>query len=252
MYIVPPRRIHIGRKVTGMAAASQTVSHQAVDGVRFRLDGPFDLDAPFTSTVEMTVAGRRQEFTAGPLGLADDLARAVGVEAFDEEFGYQGGTLLTARRRPYDPQIQLTEDRLIAAWRGERYCIVTQLYGASTSDLLARLRTFRLEEHPDGLAIRPDPRSGSQFAAPATLVKQVPGLGLLELAPLTAQRATQLPAWAGLTTPAGELFRDTLSDGRDYFVLVAADTWLTVLPLADTALAQMPTLVGRLTVQQIG
>lgn len=235
-----------------MAAASPSVSHQAVDGRRFRLGGPFDLGAPFTSTVEMIIAGRRQEFTAGPVGLADDVARAVGVEAFDEELDYQGGTLLTARTRPYDPQIQLTEDRLIAAWRGARYSIVTQMYGASTADLLAVLRTFRIEEHADGLAIRPDPRAGSEFAAPATVVKQVPGLGLLELAPLTPQHSAQLPSWRGLTTPAGELFRDTLSDGSEYFVLATADTWLTVLPLNDTALAQVPTLVGRLSVQNAG
>jgi hypothetical protein len=233
-----------------MAAASPTVSHQAVDGGRFRLSGPFDLGAPFTSTVEMTIAGRLQEFTAGPVGLADEVARAVGVEAFDEEFGYQGGTLLTARTKPFDQQIQLTEDRLIAAWLGDRYCVVTQLYHASAADMLARLRTFQLEEHADGLAIRPDVRAGSQFAAPATVVKQVPGLGLLELAPLTPQQAAQLPSWGGLMTPAGELFRDTLSDGRDYFVLVTADTWLTVLPLTDTVPAELPTLVGRLSVQK--
>jgi hypothetical protein len=235
-----------------MAAASSTVSHRAVDGGRFRISGPFDLGAPFTSTVEMTIAGRRQEFTAGPVDLADEMARAAGAEAFDEELGYQGGTLLTARTRPYDRQIRLSEDRLIAAWRGDRYCIVTELYGGSTADLLARLRTLRLEEHADGLAIDPAPRGGSQFAAPATVVKQVPGLGLLELAPLTAQQATQLPSWAGLKTPAGELFRDKLSDGRDYFVLATADTWLTVLPLTDAVLAQLPTLVGQLSVQKTG
>ena len=235
-----------------MAVASPTVSHQAVDGGRFRLSGPFDFGTPFTSTVEMTIAGRRQEFTAGPVGLADDVARALGVGAFEEELGYQGGTLLTARTRPYDPQIRLTEDRLIAAWRGNSYCIVTEMYGASTADVLAQLRTLRLEEHADGLVIRPDQRAGSRFEAPATLVKEVPGLGLLELAPLTPERAAQLPSWGGLTTPAGELFRDQLSDGRDYVVLVTTDTWLTVLPLADTVLAQLPTLVGQLSVQKAG
>ncbi len=232
-----------------MAAASPTVSHQAVDGRRFRLSGPFDLSAPFTSTVEMIIAGRRQEFTAGPISLADDLASAVGVGAFEEEFDYQGGTLLTARNRPYDPQIRLTEERLVAAWRGNGYCVVTTLYGASTADLLAVLRTLRLDEHADGLVIRPEKRAGSEFATPATVVKQVPGLGLLELAPLTQQHTAQLPSQRGLSTPAGELFRDTLSDGSDYFVLVTADTWLTVLPLKDTTLAQLPTLVGRLIVQ---
>lgn len=232
-----------------MAAAGTTVAHRAMDGRRFLLSGPFDLGAPFTSVVEMTIGGRRHEFTAGPVGLADDVAQALGVGAFDEELSYQGGALLTARTRPYDPQIRLTEDRLVAVWRGRHYSFVTHLYGASTADLLAVLRTLRIQEYDDGLAIQPNRRTGSEFASAATVVKQVPGLGLLELAPLTTQQAAQLPTWRGLTTPAGELFRDTLSDGRPYFVLAAADTWLTVLPLPDTVLEQVPTLVGRLRLQ---
>lgn len=231
-----------------MAAADTTVSHRAVDGRRYRVGGPFDLGAPFTSTVEMTVAGRRLELTSGPPALAGDLARALGIAGFDDEFGYQGGTLLTARTAPYDPQTRLTEDRLVAAWQGDGYCVVTALYGTTPAGLLALLRTFRLEEHADGLSIRPDPRGGSEFAGPATLVKQVPGLGLLELAPLTDQHTAQLPARRGLATPAGELFRDTLADGSDYFVLVTADTWLTVLPLDGIAPAQLPDLMGRLRV----
>lgn len=234
-----------------MAAANPTVSHRAVDGRRLRIGGPFDLGAPFTSTVEMAVAGRRLELTAGPLDLADDLPHALGLTAFDDEFGYQGGTLLTARTTPYDPQIRLTEDRLIAAWRGSGYCVVTALYGTSPAGLLALLRTFRLEEHADGLSIRPDPRAGSEFAGPATMVKQVPGLGLLELAPLTAQHTAQLPSRSGLATPAGELFRDTLADGSEYFVLVTADTWLTVLPLDGTSPEHLPDLLGRLSVQAV-
>ena len=235
-----------------MVTGSPAVSHQALDGGRFRLSGPFDFGLPFTSTAELTIAGRPQEFTAGAVGLADDVAAALGVPAYEEELSYQGGTLLTARTRPYDPQTRLTEDRLIAAWRGESYCVVTQLYGASTADLLARLRTFRFDEGADGVVIRPQPRADSHFAAPATVVKQVPELGLLELSPLTAQQGRQLPSWRGLTTAAGELFRDTLSDGRDYFVLVTADTWLTVLPLNETVLTQLRDLVGRLGVQKAG
>jgi hypothetical protein len=198
---------------------------------------------------ELTIAGRHHEFTAGSINLADELARELGVSDFDEELSYQGGALSTARATSYDAQIRLSEDRLVAAWRGRRYCFITQLYGGSTMDLLAMLRTLRIVEHDDGLVVRPDARAGSTFAAPATVIKQVPGLGLLDMTSLTAERARQLPSWRGLPTRAGELFRDTLSDGKPYFVLAAADTWVTVLPLADTVLDQVPKLVGRLHVQ---
>lgn len=232
-----------------MAAGQAPVAHRAMDGRRFRLSGPLDLSAPFTSAVELTIAGRRHEFTAGSADLADDVAEALGVDDFDERLSYQGGTLLTARASSYDAQIRLTEERLVAAWRGRRYCFVTQVYGASTAQLLAMLRTLRITEHDDGLVVRPDTRAGSRFAAPATVIKQVPGLGLLDMTPLTAERTRQLPSWRGLRTGAGELFRDTLPDGRPYFVLAAADTWVTVLPLADTALDRVPDLVDRLRVE---
>ncbi|MEV0804854.1 hypothetical protein [Micromonospora sp. NPDC050200] len=232
-----------------MAAAETHVAHRAMDGRRFLLSGPLDFSAPFTSVVELTIAGRPHEFTAGSVGLADELAQALGVDDFDEKLNYQGGVLLTARAKSYDAQIRLSEDRLVAAWRGRRYCFVTQLYGASTANLLAALRTLRIAEHDDGLVVRPDTRAGSHFAAPATVIKQVPGLGLLDMTTLTAERARQLPSWRGLPTRAGELFRDTLSDGRPYFVLAGPDTWVTVLPLADTVVDQVPNLVARLRVR---
>jgi hypothetical protein len=232
-----------------VAPTEASVAHRAIDGRRFLLSGPLDFSAPFTSVVELAIAGRPLEVTAGSVGLADELAQALGVTGFDEELNYQGGVLLTARSTTYDPQIRLSEDRLVAAWRGRRYCFVTQMYGASTADLLAMLRTLRIAEHNDGLAVRPDTRAGSRFAAPATVIKQVPGLGLLDMTPLTAERARQLPSWRGLRTRAGELFRDTLSDGKPYFVLAAADAWVTVLPLPDTALDRVPDLVDRLRVQ---
>jgi hypothetical protein len=220
-----------------------------MDGRRFLLSGPLDFSAPFTSVVELTIAGRQHEFTAGSVGLVGELARELGVTEFDEELNYQGGVLLTARVTSYDPQIRLREDRLVAAWRGRRYCFVTQLYGGSTSDLLAMLRTLRIVEHDDGLVVRPDARAGSKFTAPATVIKEVPGLGLLDMTSLTAEHARQLPSWRGLPTRAGELFRDTLSDGKPYFVLAAADTWVTVLPVADTVSDRIPDLVHRLHVQ---
>jgi hypothetical protein len=220
-----------------------------MDGRRFLLSGPLDFSAPFTSVVELTIAGRQHEFTAGSINLADELASELGVSDFDEELSYQGGALLTARVTSYDAQVRLDEDRLVAAWRGRRYCFITQLYGGSTMDLLAMLRTLRIVEHDDGLVVRPDAGAGSTFAAPATVIKQVPGLGLLDMTSLTAERARQLPSWRGLPTRAGELFRDTLSDGKPYFLLAAADTWVTLLPLADTVLDQAPNLVGRLHVQ---
>lgn len=235
-----------------MAAEGKPVAHRAVDNRRYLLDGELDLSTPFTSVADMTISNRLHEFTAGPVGLADDVVRALGVGAFDEELSYQGGTLLTARTRPYDPHIRLTEDRLVAVWRGAGHSFFTEMYGAATTHLLGILRALRIEEHDDGLSLLPTSKGDAELAAPATVLKEVPGLGLLEMAPLTTERARQLPSWQGLRTPAGELFRDTQSDGRPYFVLATTDTWLSVVPLVDTDVEQVPTLVSKLRVQVAG
>jgi hypothetical protein len=234
-----------------VAAAQARVTHRALDGRRFLLSGQIDLRLPFTSVVDMTVRGRLHEFTAGSARLGEDIARALGVAGFDEELSYQGGTLLIGRTRPYDWQTHLVEDMLVAVWRGRRYCLVTQMYGMPTADVLGVLRTMRIEQHDDGVMLRPDRSGGSDFAAPATVVKEVPELGLLEMSPLTDQHVRALPAWRGMSTPAGELFQDRLSDGKPYFILAAADTWTTVLPLATTVHDQVPKLVGRLRVQTV-
>ncbi len=235
-----------------MAGAPARVTHRALDGRRFLLSGQIDLRLPFTSAADVTVRGRLHEFTAGSARLGEEIARTLRVADFDEELSYQGGTLLIGRARPYDLQTHLVEDLLVAVWRGRRYCLVTQMYRMSTADLLGVLRTLRIDEHDDGLMLHPNRSGGSDFTAPATVVKEVPELGLLDLSPLTDQHVRTLPTGQGMSIPAGELFRGRLSDGEPYFILATVDTWITVLPLAGTVADRVPKLVGRLRVQTVG
>jgi hypothetical protein len=234
-----------------MAAETQVI-HRSLDGRRFLLSGRLDLGLPFTSVVDVAIGGRMHEFTAGVAGLGADVASALGGAGFDEEFSYQDGALLVARLRPYDRQIRLAEDMLVAVWRGEQHCLVTQLYGTTTAGLFGLLRTLRIEQHEDGLVVTPAPAGGSELAAPATVIKQVPELGLLELSPLTDAHVKTLPAWRGLSTPAGELFTDSLADGKPYFVLAAPDTWTTLVPGAGVPADQVAGRVGQLRVRMVG
>lgn len=234
-----------------MAAQTQVV-HRSLDGRRLQLAGPLELSAPATSVLGVAIGGRPHEFTAGLAALGTDVAAALGATGFDEEFSYAGGTLLVGRLRPYDRAIGLVEDMLVAVWQGERHCLVTQLYATSTAGLLGMLRTLRIEEHADGLALRPTAAGGSELTGPATVIKQVPALGLLEMSPLTSEHVKSLPGWKGLTTPAGELFADNLTDGKPYYVLAGADTWTTVVPEAGLGADRLASRVGQLTITLIG
>ncbi len=232
-----------------LANGHQQVMHRALDGRRIQFSGRLDLGAPVTSVAEIAVRRRRHEFTAGSLALGDDVARTLGISEFEQELHYQDGVLLTARTHPYDSKIRLREERLTAVWRGRRHSLFTHLYRATASDALALLRTVQISEHDDGISLTP--QAGSGFAAPAVVVKQVPGLGVLEVSPLTAEHAKQLPRWRGLTTRAGELFQDSLSDGEPYFVVATDQLWVTVLPLRDTVIDQVPNLVDQLRLQTV-
>jgi hypothetical protein len=231
-------------------AAEASVTHRALDGRRYQLTGRLDLRQPFTSEVGVLVDGHLHVLTAGTIGLGEELARAVGVERFDEELSFQGGTLRVGRADSYDFGIRLAEQQLVAVWHGRKYCLVARLYRATTTDMVSLLRTFVIAEHDDGLTVTP--KAGSQFAGVATVTKQVPQLGLLELSTRGAEHATALPGWRGVSTRAGELFRDTLGDGSPYFVLAGNDTWATVLPMADTTVSDLPAVADRLAMRALG
>lgn len=224
--------------------------HRALDGVQFLLDGELDLSCPATSVAEVMIGDRLHEFTSGAPTLGRDVAATLGIDAFTERLGYQGGTLHTATKRTYDNQAMLVEELLIGAWLGTKHSLVTQLPRGSTAELLGILRALNVAERDDGLVLKPDPKAGCQFANPATIMKEVPGLGLLELSTPTSDRRRQLAGLDSKATAGGELFADWLTDGSPYFILDAPGVWMTVVPLAGSAAAErMPSLVERLRVR---
>ncbi|MGP4110794.1 hypothetical protein ACTWP5_07740 [Streptomyces sp. 4N509B] len=227
-------------------ASAATVDHRALDGVAYRLTSDLDLGLPSTSVADVTVDGHLVEFTAGPAALGDDIAQTHGISAFDTELSFRGGTVRTATQRVYDPQTKQVERPTLVVWRGAHHSLVTRLYRVTTRDVLGMLRTLRLTERADGLTLDPDRAAGSGFARPASVIKEVPGLGLLEMTEPTRETTAQLPPWKGLAVRGGELYRDTLSDGRPFFVLSARTVWATVVPLAHTTVEEVPGLVRRL------
>ncbi|GAA1905526.1 hypothetical protein GCM10009716_14280 [Streptomyces sodiiphilus] len=228
-------------------APSTTVRHRSLDGVSYRLTGPLDLALPGTSAADISIGGRLTEFTAGPRSLADDIAGALGITSFDSELSFRGGTLRLASRQEYEPRSGLAERPVLVAWQGRKYSLVTRLYSVTVRDVLGLLRTLGIAEHDDGITLTPEREAGSAFVRPATVIKEVPGLGLLEMSEPTRDEADELPPWRGAAVPSGELYRDTLSDGRTFFLLSGPRLRATLVPLGDTAEAA-PDLLGKLHV----
>jgi hypothetical protein len=209
------------------------VRHLALDGSRHEIEADLDLRRPFTSVADLDVGGRRHELTAGPLTLGDEVAAALGIGGFTEELSYSGGTLRIATGTVTDPRTGVGDKVTVAAWQGRAYSLVASLYNATTPDVLRILGAVRIVEHDAGIALAP---AGSGAVLGRVLVlKEVPGLGLLEISGRTRDAVRELPDWAGLALPSGELFQDTLSNGRPYFLLSTPSATVTVLPLAGGA-----------------
>ncbi|TFI28958.1 hypothetical protein [Streptomyces sp. 4R-3d] len=228
------------------------VSHRALDGGTYHLEGDLDLESPCTSAVEVVVGGRLVEFTAGPVSLGDDVAASLGLESPESELTFQKGTLRVFQSVEREPRSGLVERPSLVVWCGRRHALVTRLYGLSVAEVLGLLRAVRIEETEHGLTLQPDRSAGSAFARPATVIKEVPGLGLLELSRRTKEHTAQLPPWKGVRVASGELFRDTLSDGSPFFVLSSTEIWATLVPLTSTQVERVPELVGRLALRHTG
>lgn len=207
------------------------VRHLALDGSRHDIEADLDLTRPFTSVADIDVDGRRYELTAGPLALGGEVVAALGLGGFTEELSYAGGTLRIAHGPVADPRTGLADAVTVAAWHGRAHCLVASLYNVTTTEVLGILGAVRINEHDAGIAL--SPTDAGTVLGRVLLLKEVPGLGLLEISGRTRDAVRELPDWAGLPVPSGELFQDTLSNGRPYYVLAAPTAVVTILPLAS-------------------
>ncbi|WP_405817519.1 hypothetical protein OG705_00625 [Streptomyces sp. NBC_00838] len=228
------------------------VAHRALDGGTYHLEGDLDLGLPCTSAVEVVVGGRLVEFTAGPASLGDDVAASLGLASPESELTFQKGTLRVFQSVEREPRSGIVERPSLVVWRGRHHALVTRLYGLGVAEVLGLLRSVRIAETEHGLTLQPDRSAKSAFARPATVIKEVPGLGLLELSRRTKEHTAQLPPWKGVRVASGELFRDTLSNGSPFFVLSSTEIWATLVPLTSTHVERVPELVGRLTLRHTG
>ncbi|TYK46140.1 hypothetical protein [Actinomadura decatromicini] len=211
--------------------ADYRVTHRSLDGVRVRLAGPHDLDRPCTSVARIADRGRLHEISSGTRADALSWADDIGVERFDEEFRIQDGRLRVGRTETRDPDTGQREPVLAAVWEGRRHAVFTHLYHARPADAVAFFGTLRLTEHDDGIVAVP--RGRARRPDPAELVKEVPGLGLLEITALTTGTRRRLPPWRGASVAGGELFRDTVEGQGPYFLLALKALLVTVLPEED-------------------
>lgn len=222
-----------------------TATHTAIDGSTVVLEGDTDLTRPVTSSVRLQADGILRELTSAP-------APALAELAFTpvEEYAHAGGTLRIGERLHVDPALRSRRRDRAALWSGRRYGVVLVQAEATTEELLGVLGGLVLTETDAGVAV-----TGPGILGPTTrLVKELPGVGLAEVAPLVPEVAQGLPRWAGSPVEGGELYRDEARPGVPVLVLVGTSAATTVLlDAADGAEADTATTgVAGLTVTWTG
>jgi hypothetical protein len=206
-------------------------THTAIDGSTVTFDGPIDVTAPATSSVRYQDVALVRELTTAPVTAVDALPIVV-----DEEYAYAGGTLRIGHRDETDPSISSTRRDTFAVWRGAHHALLLLETAAPADSLIAVLDTLTLTESDTGLAVEAD----ELVPATTKLVKELPGIGLAEVAPLVPEVVDTLPRWAGTPVEGGELYRDEARPGAPVLVLVSDTSSTTLLldgggPEADTA-----------------
>lgn len=204
-----------------------TVSHVAVDGSRVTIAATADLTAATISVGHYLVDGIVRELTTQPSGFFDALVAAEGLEP-TEEYQYRGGTLRLGRAVYADPVSGTQRVDTTAVWDAAGGSLATTSSDLDTEAVLALLDRFDLRPAPEGLAVLPT--SGVTWYDAPLLVKELPGLALLEVAPLSSDIAGSLPSWPGTPVAGGELYRDELAPGVPYVVLVTETARVNVLP----------------------
>ncbi|TDC58390.1 hypothetical protein E1281_01750 [Actinomadura sp. KC345] len=231
-----------------MSEPERTITHRSLDGVRVRLSGAQDLGRPCTSVARIADRGRLHEISSGTRADALGWAEEIGLDRFEQEFRIQGGRLRVGRTATRDADTGLSDPVLAAVWEGRRHAVFTHLYHARPADAVAFFGTMRLTEHADGITAVP--RGRARRPDPAEMVKEVPGLGLLEITALTGQTRKRLPSWRGASVAGGELFQDTVEGQGPYFLLALRSLLVTVLPEEDRV-REVPQRLAGLAVRAI-
>lgn len=206
---------------------TSSITHLAIDAGRVTITSGADLRATATSAGRYSIDGIVREVTTQPAGFFTVLVGAEGLEP-TEEYQYRGGTLRLGRAEHPDAVSGTHRVDTTAVWESGAVSMAITTNDLTTEALLAVLDRFDLQPAPEGLAVLPG--AGVTWYDAPQLVKELPGIGLLEVVPLSNETAGALPSWPGTPAAGGELYRDELAPGTPYLVLVTETARVNVLP----------------------
>ncbi|MGH9150269.1 MAG: hypothetical protein ACRD0F_08005 [Acidimicrobiales bacterium] len=227
------------------------VEHLAIDGSLVSVEADADLSSDVTAAGWAMVPAmmRAHPFASFPAGHSSRLEDAVRSDRADvqvgpaEEYAMKGGTLRVA-------QVELPAATggarvlTVGAWEGQYGCLTTSISRAHPASLVEVFDTLDFDESRRGLRIKsrvlPQPR-------PPEVLKEIPGVGLLNIRPATSTELEACPRARGALARHGELFRIRATSNALMFITATAV--VRVDPLAGSDPNQMVGVVEGLNVE---
>lgn len=227
----------------------------ALDGSVVQISGPAGLVESDYSSVGLaslrSLGLRSQKYAAGPLSFAQQMATSPGFSRgfhVREEFALQGGRLRIGSGLQHpDPDggeyLEPGPDGRLhpssvnfAIWEGLERSLYTLSYSREAADLIPVLDAMFITEREGGLMCEPkDPRLTGYVDGPRVL-KDIPGVALLDISQLTPMRTNSLPSHQGTRVTGGELFVSARAAPGDYYFLMVSRSAITyVIPHARDA-----------------
>lgn len=185
--------------------------HLSIDGSVVSIEAEADLEAAVTATGWAVVPSlmRAFPFRSSPPGYTKAVENDVRKSASHvrlgeiEEYSLKGGTLRVA-------EVELpvatggARKLTVGGWEGAKGCLSTSFRGWDKGALVEAFDSLEFSEGPRGLAI--DSHVTWRPREPQ-VVKEVPGLGILNIQPALPSVLEHVPRSRGAETAHGELFR---------------------------------------------
>ena len=217
--------------------ATVRVEHLAIDGSSVSVEADADSTSDIAATGWAIVPSLMQAhpFAVHPAGHSSLMEQTVRADRQDvrflseEDYSLKGGSLRILEVE-LPTATETTKTITVGAWEGRTGCLTTSLRGSARDWLVEVFDTLHFGEDPRGLAIHSPVTAQPRVPE---VIKEVPGLGVLNIRPAIPPELDQIPKARGAATRGGELFR--LKAGSDALGFVSDSAVVRITPVPRPA-----------------